>query len=135
MNKVKLFLTLVAALVVGASVAYAVSAPADTNAQQACPSGSAWVKWGLVSTSEYYNIYYREASDPSWSHSVPRIDPFTLSYHLRCLKPGVKYFYAVGVVNLNGHETFIVPETALWPNGYVPTPYYVPTSGVGYGRG
>lgn len=115
--------------------------PSSIDAQLSCPSGKAWTKWNPISTISYYNIYYRQADEKSWTHSVPRVDASSTAYEITCLKTNVTYYYTVSAVAVDGSERFINEERVLrYGGGSAPTtPYWTPAptyeQGVGTGRG
>lgn len=61
-------------------------------------------KWNAVAGAKYYNIYYKEAGDKKFTHSVRRLPQNTTSYTISSLKNGVTYWYDVSALNEAGKE-------------------------------
>lgn len=74
------------------------------SAEAATPYMQGTARWNQMSDVAGYHIYYREAGETSYTHSVVSLPSTTTSYLIRYLKPGVRYWYNVIGVDGGGNE-------------------------------
>lgn len=67
-------------------------------------SGSATVSWPKVDGAVYYNIYYKQTTDPDFVYSVRNIPPEATEHTISHLKRGWTYQYKISAVDSSGKE-------------------------------
>ncbi len=92
------------------------SMPEAMNKPLFAVAGSSWAtaKWGWQAKAEHYNVYYREAGEKNYTHSVPNIPANGTSLTINYLKNRVGYYYNVAAV-YDGKEHWLGEKVLLWP--------------------
>jgi len=61
-------------------------------------------RWNAVPGASYYNVYYKQTGEATYTHSVLNVSSGSTSYMINYLKPGIRYWYNVAAVNSAGQQ-------------------------------
>ncbi len=77
-------------------------------------NGSATIWWKTADGAASYNLYFREAGEKMFTHSVPNVPANAVNYTIKYLKPGVAYVYNLAAVDGSGKEYWWSGEKRFW---------------------
>lgn len=108
----------------------------QTSMSVSSTAGKNWAtaSWPWQPRAEYYNVYYRESGEKTFTHAVPHVPANGTSVTIAALKPGVGYYYNVAAY-YDGMEHWLGQKTLVWPvevvyikdSSYGAAPTYSPT--------
>ncbi len=70
------------------------------------------MKQGVLG-AKAYNVYYKEAGDKKFTHSVRRLPHNFNDFTINSLKKGVNYSYVISALNENGKEFWFSSPKSL----------------------